>query len=281
MAPLKFLPRMGFKRGLRQLRTDLRRRLPVSPRKRQGEVADEAPHWIVCFYGVDRSLAHTAWGIKRHIFRPLERAGVRVTVVAHFNRITTGPDRIHLLNPDVLWVEPQNKANVATELSLVEGTSWINPDPMLAHFKVNLMHQLHSLSRVHEVLGWTGLQKADVVAALRADLQYLDDLDVAGIQERLMSDRADLITPIWERWRGGLNDRFAFLGPRAVRPVLMRRELVGAFIERNGYIHAEQLMAMAADGLRNDFTAMRAERVRANGRVKFEFFTPRIPPFDP
>lgn len=280
MTSMKFLPRVGFRRGLRQLRTGLRRRLPVAPRKRQGEVPGDAPHWAVCFYGVDQSLLWTAWGIARHIFRPLERAGVRVSVVAHFNRIGSGPDRIHLLNPDVLWVEPQDNAAIAAEMAALEGISWIDPDPARAHFKLNLAHQLHSLSRVHELLGMAGLLGADVVAAFRADLQYLDDLDVADIQGRLMAGEADLITPGWEQWRGGLNDRFAFLGPGAVRPVLMRRAMMGPYAAAHGHIQAERLLAFTAAeaGLRLGFTPMRAERVRGNGRVHFEYFPPERPP---
>lgn len=282
-------PRYYLGRIASQMRTQIRRRLPVASRPRPAGRRNDAPHWVVCFYGVDRSLAYTAWGLMRHVFRPLERAGVRVTVVAHFNRIDSLPagysgeervdftrDRIALLNPDVLWVEPQQDAAIAAEMQALDGIPWSNRAPRWANSKKYLAHQLHSLSRVHELIGMAGLGGADVFAALRPDLQFLDDLDVAGIQRRLMSGEVDFISPDWQKW-GGLNDRIGFMHAGALQPVMLRRSQMGPFAAAHGYIQSEPLLrfAVEAAGLRVGFTSLRAERVRGNGRVWFERFEPQ------
>ncbi|MGR3371533.1 MAG: hypothetical protein ACU0D1_01925 [Pseudooceanicola nanhaiensis] len=286
---LKRGPALYLGRAVSLSRTRIRRLLPVPQRRRcLPAPGSSRPHWVVCFYGVERSLKYTAYGIHRHIFRPLERAGVDVTVVAHFNHIERiggdysreggvrfDRDRVACLNPDLLWVERQHDAAIATELEGTEGVPWIIDTPLYANSKWNLLHQLHSLSRVADMIDTAGLSGADVFCALRADLQYIDDLDVAGIGGRIASGEADLITPDWQRWIG-LNDRFAFLGSRALGPVMRRREAVIGFTHEHGHIHAESLLrdvARDAD-LKLGFTPMRAERVRGTGWVRHEPFHP-------
>jgi hypothetical protein len=274
-------------RARSQSRSTIRRFLPVPVRRRLIPApGDSRTHWVVCFYGVDRSLRHTAYGIHRHLLQPLGRAGVSVTVIAHFNRIgaITGKyskeggvdfskDQVRLLNPDLLWVEPQTDAAIATEMLALEGVPWKIETALFSGAKKNLMHQLHSLGRVRDLVTLAGVANADVFCALRADLQYLDDLNVEQVQNDITSGRADLITPDWQRW-GGLNDRFCFFGKSALDHVLGRRALVERFAQENGYIHAEELLLHAAKtgNLRLGHTKMRAERVRGNGRVQFEPF---------
>lgn len=77
-----------------------------------------------------------------------------------------------------------------------------------------LLHKLHNLSQAHVLMRLASVGKVDVVAALRADLRYLDDLDMDQIAALIGRSEADLITPDWQN-RGGLNDRFAFMAPGA------------------------------------------------------------------
>lgn len=249
---------------------------------------------MLCFYGVERSLAYTAASIHRRIFRPLERAGVAVTVVAHFNRVPRilglysredrvdlSRDRVRLLDPDMLWIEPQSGGSIEAEAEVIRDIPWrlsgLSPSmyDRFAMAGTNLLHQLHSLSQAHALIQLAGLERVDVIAALRADIRYLDDLDVERIATQIGHGEADLITPDWQK-RGGLNDRFGFMNPSAVGPVLERRHDVAAFVADRGYIHAEELMYFTARraGLRLEHTPMRGERVRATGRVEWEDFEP-------
>lgn len=272
------------------LRNQIRRALPKPYRTRQLPEPDiKKPHWVLCFYGVDRSLKYTSYGIHRHLIAPLVRRGAAITVIAHFNQIDTiaghyskegavafRRDRISSLNPDILWVERQRDAAIDEEMQQLEGVDWGVRTPLFTGSKKNLMHQLHSLSRVSQLIQMADLHEPVVFALLRADLQYLDDLDVENIQDTLMSGQADIITPDWQKW-GGLNDRFAFVSPGAVHTILNRRSLAGEFGRKYGFIHAEKLLLFAAQSanLRHGFTSMRAERVRGTGRVAFESFSPQ------
>jgi hypothetical protein len=283
-------PKYYARQVFSNLRIHGRRLLPVQVRPRSViQKWEQTPHWVVCFYGVDRSLKYTAYSILRHIFRPLQRARVRVTVVAHFNQISKiaqgnskegnvdfTHDRIHLLNADVLWVEPQSDESIRHELQILEGVNWPISTPVFANAKWNLMHQLHSLDRVNTLVHTAGLGNADVFALLRADMQFLDDLDVEAIQRRILSDNIDVITPDWQKW-GGLNDRFSFLSRRSIEAIATRRRLVESFAKQHNVIHAERLLLHAAQqgNLNTDFTRMRAERVRGNGHVWFEPFSPQ------
>lgn len=269
------------------LRSHWRRMLPVPPRPRSNPAAgSDAPHWVVCFYGVDRSLKYTLYGIMQHVFKPLQAANVRVTVVTHFNRIErnadahSGETRVDFshdnarhLNSDILWMEPQRDASIAADLQTLESLPWISGMAIHDNSKWNLCHQLHSLDRVHDLIHMAGLQDADVFAVLRADLQYLDDLNVADIQQQILSGSADLITPNWMKW-SGLNDRFCFLSRDGLTPVLTRRRVLDAYRDASNSIEAEHLLAFTAAraGLKLGYTPMRAERVRGNGRVRHEDF---------
>lgn len=212
-----------------------------------------------------------------------------MTLVAHFNKIIRVPqssygkegnvdftrDHIRLIDPDLLWIEPQLDSGISVELEELKGVPWKIDNELFSNAKRNLLFQLHSLSRVHEMLMLASLAEADAYMLLRADLQYLEDIDPAFIEEKIQKDGIDLVTPDWQRW-GGLNDRFSFLSGRALTNILNRRRLVGEFSRIHGYIHAEELLHFAAEkaGLTMSYVPYRAERVRGNGRVQFEPFDP-------
>ncbi|MCH7524886.1 MAG: hypothetical protein IIC74_07740 [Bacteroidetes bacterium] len=173
----------------------------------------------------------------------------------------------------MLWVEKQNDDRISGELSDLDGIDFQPNSWIFSGLKKNLMHQLHSLSRIMEMIRLANLESAEVFAILRADLQYLDDLDAKKIHDSITQQKVDLITPSWQKW-GGLNDRFAFLSPRAIEPVLNRRNLVLDYAQQYGNINPEGLLLLVANknNPQLDETSMRAERVRGNGRVNFEPF---------
>ena len=268
-------------------RTWLRRFLPVAtrPRTLPGRNA-KGPHWVICFYGIDRSLKYTRYGIQRHVFGPLQRLGVSATVVCHFNHVEQtreiqerkpwvgqSQDRIADLNPDILWIEPQDETLIEQELRQLDGFGWRPGDQVAPDAKRNLLFQLHSLSRAFHLLETCNLAHADLFFLCRADLQFLDDLDVGEIEKAIVQDGVDILTPDWQKW-SGLNDRFCALSPRALSPIMNRRRLVGAFCKEYGHIHAETLLSYAVqqNDLRSGHISMRAERVRGTGRVRFEPF---------
>lgn len=287
-------PRYYLWRLRSQTRSLFRRLKPVPSRARRlPPPGSPRPHWLICFYGIDRALAHTIWGLHHHIFRPLAAAGMDVTLAVHFNqveriagayskegRVRLTQDRMALLNPDLALVEAQSEGHIAADMAALAGVPWRFDSPLFAGAIRNLCHQLYSLERVADLVAWAGPSRFDAVLALRADLQFLDDLQPAPLLAALRGG-VDLITPDWQLW-GGLNDRFAVLSPRAFHPISHRRQLLPAFAREKGYVHAEELLLYAARaaGLRLGFTPLRAERVRATGRVSFEIFAPERGPAD-
>jgi hypothetical protein len=279
-------PRYTLWRLRSQARSSFRRFKPSPLRARRlPQPGSPRPHWLICFYGIDRALAHTIWGLHHHIFRPLAAAGMDVTLAVHFNQVERiagayskeghvrlTKDRMALLNPDLALIEVQSDDHIAGDMAALSGVPWRFDSPLFAGAIRNLCHQLYSLSRVADLVSAAGVSRFDAVLALRADLQFLDDLDPLALLQSLQSG-IDLITPNWQLW-GGLNDRFAVLSPRAFQPLFHRRALLPAFARDKGYVHAEELLLYAARqaGLRLGFTPMRAERVRATGRVSFEIF---------
>jgi hypothetical protein len=234
---------------------------------------------LIGFFGLTRSLRHTAASISAAFYAPLRNAGIPVLSAGHFNlpaRITNArsnesgvvPDRTEagLLPLDLCWIEPQDDAAIAEELAIAGAF----PDPFADEYAsvANLCHQLRSLDQLWRLLTLFAPAADDLVLLLRPDLFYLDPLKPGRDLDPLLGGAADLIVPGWQNW-GGLNDRFAFATARAAEAYATRRRgFVDACLAMQG-IHSEGFLRFVADqaGLRVGQTALRAVRVRATGEV--------------
>ncbi|WP_077036411.1 hypothetical protein [Pelomonas sp. KK5] len=134
----------------------------------------------------------------------------------------------------------------------------------------NLIHQLHSLSRVtRRLAAW----EPDLVLYLRPDLRYEGGFAAAEFDSALRQPRR-CILPEWQWW-GGYNDRFALCGAEAYRAYGKRLEWALDYSERTGRpLHAERLLrhALRRGGASVRTTTLQAHRVRADGQVKQEDF---------
>jgi hypothetical protein len=234
---------------------------------------------LIGFFGITRSLRHTAGAIQANIYDPLRQAGITMLRAGHFNlpeRITNPrsgefnivPHRAEsdILNLDLCWVEPQEASAIATEFNVARRF----PDRFGDQYSslANLCHQLRSLERLWSLLQLLGVAETDLVLLLRPDLLYRDRLDPAIDLAPLLEGRADLIVPGWQSW-GGLNDRFAFCTVRSAQIYATRARLfIDACSELKG-MHAETFLHFVATchRLRVGFTDLRAIRVRADGRI--------------
>ena len=234
---------------------------------------------LIGFFGLTRSLPHTAGAIRRHFYEPLRQAGITSLRAGHFNlpdRITNPrseefgivPDRAEsgLLELDLCWIEPQLGSAIAAEFTVARRF----PDLFGDEYRslANLCHQLRSLQRLWSLLQLLGVADGDLVLLLRADLLYLDRFDPAMHLAPLLEGRADLIVPDWQSW-GGLNDRFAFCTARSARIYTTRLRLFTDACRERGGMHAETFLGFVAacHQLRVGLTDLRAVRVRADGRV--------------
>ena len=234
---------------------------------------------FIGFFGLTRSLRHTAGAIRTGIYEPLQSAGITTLRAGHFNvpaKITNPrsgefgiiPERAEsaLLELDLCWVEPQNDTVIEAEFKVARGF----PDSYGDGYRsvANLCHQLRSLERLWSLLQMLGVTDSDLVVLLRPDLLYLDCLDPVSDFAPLLEGRADLIVPGWQSW-GGLNDRFAFCTGRAARIYATRIRLFSEACRTSGGMHAETFLRVVAicHGLRVESTDLRAIRVRANGQI--------------
>ena len=234
---------------------------------------------LVGFFGITRSLRHTAASIQANFLEPLRQAGITTLRVGHFNlperlsnprsgEFDVGLDRGEsaLLRLDLCWVEPQSDDAIGAELAVARGF----PDGFGDQYRslVNLCHQLRSLERVWSLLRLGGVGEDDLVLLLRPDLLYLDRLDPDRQLAPLRNGRADLIVPRWQSW-GGLNDRFAFCTARGARIYATRFRLFADSCREMGGMHAETFLHFVASchRLRVGLTDLRAVRVRADGGV--------------
>jgi hypothetical protein len=138
------------------------------------------------------------------------------------------------------------------------------------HSLTNLMLQLHSL---HEVTQRAATFEPDLVMFARPDLLYQEPLPPEHIAH-VLAHPDEVLLPRWESW-GGFNDRFALAGARAYRAYGGRLLLADHYCERTGRpLHSESFLryalAFAAVPVRP--IAMRATRVRVDGRLEWEDF---------
>jgi hypothetical protein len=234
---------------------------------------------LIGFFGITRSVRHTARAIHANFYAPLREAGLTTMRAGHFNlperidnprsgesNIVTDRSESELLGLDLCWVEPQTASAITAEYDVARGF----PDAFGDQYRslANLCHQLHSLERLWSLLQLLGPADDDIVLLLRPDLLYLDRLDPTTHLAPLRQGRTDLIVPGWQAW-GGLNDRFAFCTVRTARVYATRRRLfVDACREMRG-MHAEMFLHFVAScyRLRVGLTDLRAVRVRGDGRI--------------
>jgi hypothetical protein len=234
---------------------------------------------LIGFFGLTRSLRHTAGSIHDAFYEPLLRAGIPVLSAGHFNLPDTIdnprsgefgiiPDRTEssLLNLDLCWIEPQARINVETPVAV--GRAF--PDGFGDGYRSleNLVQQLRSLERLWTMLQLFGVAGDDLLLLLRPDLFYFDRLDPIRDLRPILDGSADLIVPGWQGW-GGLNDRFAFCNRRGAQAYATR---LAAFLDgclAMGGMHSERFLQFVAQrqGLRVAHTSLRAARVRANGQI--------------
>lgn len=230
----------------------------------------------VGFFGITRSLRHTAPDIHAKILAPLQASGLSHRIYGHFhqpkmiNNPRTGefglradPGERALLPFDRLSTDPQDDSLIAPWLSLATAS----PDLLQDGYASvrNLCFQLRSLAVLWDLI-LAGEEEAPWVLFLRPDLRYLDALDIPELARLMLREGADLAIPDWHGW-GGLNDRFALASPRGAAVYARRGDFIAAHMQAHGGLHAETLLAHAVTraGLRITPLPARALRIRAGG----------------
>ncbi len=240
-----------------------------------------APRIALGFFGLDRfpSICHPT--IVRHVIEPARAFG-RVTLLGHFN-VPSRIDNRHgtelamvfrpqpsLLDLELTWNEAQPDAPPVW-MHFAHDVPFLNQTDPGAVMRTNAMWQLWSLQRL-----WTMIRlaaaDADLVILSRADLQYLDPLDVPAVAARVRTGAA-IITPNWHQHRGR-NDRIAVCTMAGAEVYCQRVEAAMEYCRRYEHFHPESVLRFAIDASRlpEAFLATRANRVRATGAIVQENF---------
>jgi SAM-dependent methyltransferase len=246
-----------------------------------------APRCFVGFFGINRSLRWTFDSIRQSIFEPLDAFGCETVRAAHFNcpdvvhsprsgefNIPLDMSGIEQLGLQTCWPEPQLAENISRYLPIVLDTSLGGDPDGDGAARKNVLHQLHSLRRLAQLIALAGESDYDVYCLLRADLMYVDPMPVAEIFDLIAVQGVDVVTASWHRW-GGANDRFAFCSRRGAAVYLNRIDWLRHYCLSTSGFQSESLLRYAFDqsGLRSGFTGMRAKRVRATGAIRDEDFS--------
>ena len=237
------------------------------------------PKIAIGFFGLARSLKWTLPSIKENIIEPARELG-DVRLFAHLyqqNHITNprsgendplDPDEYRLLECDEVRLEEPGKCleGARYEWVLSHGDAFHDGGKSLA----NLIHQLHSLQVVGEIIdAW----KPNVVILARPDLHYHDNLSHL-IRKHLKRSSLSLSLPDWQ-WYGGYNDRFAVCGSLASKCYSNRLALVPRYLKKTGGpLPAERFLrfCLNENGVCVYSAAVQASRVRANGQMVNEDF---------
>ncbi len=254
---------------------------PLPAQSRPG--AQARPKLAVCFFGITRSLRYTLPSITANVLAPLQQRG-DVRVYAHFFQQTeidnprTGekgaldPSEHRLLKADRLVLEAPGPGSVTASFDKIApfGDYWRDDFRSLR----NLLHQLHSLDAVTEMVLADGI---DICVFCRPDLRYHDSFDFA--LRRALAVSGPLVQlPWWQPWHA-MNDRLAIAsGPAAIAAYGRRGRLALEYCQtRNLPLHAERLVQYALEqaGIPVRRIPLRAGRIRFDGtEVKEDFRHP-------
>lgn len=234
----------------------------------------------VAFFGITRALGVTIGSIRENIVAPARSVTPEVRLFGHLyaqDRIDNprsheagqlDPEEYRLLELDEIEREAPGLCLAEHDF---EGLKAFD-DPWKDGFVSvrNLVHQLHSLRRVTLMaLAWN----PDVVIFARPDLYYHGP--VTPWLNALAETRDDCaMVPDWSNW-DGFNDRFAIVrGAGAIRAYGTRIDRLIEYCRRGKRPHAEKFLKFALAEISVQEIPLHGSRVRSNGMVVVEDFTP-------
>ncbi|MEM9355029.1 MAG: hypothetical protein AAGB04_02350 [Pseudomonadota bacterium] len=234
----------------------------------------------LAFFGITRSLHKTFPSIEREIIEPLRRS-FDVSVYCHFfdlkfvrNERTREFGELNvsdaeLLKPKrIVLEEPETclKAWPTEDLKSFGSSDGDNYKSL-----ENLIHQLHSLNRVSDLVLDDNF---DICWFLRPDLVYSDEL-LSVTEAGLLKAEPRVYLPDWESW-GGFNDRFALcVGKDAIEAYGKRVVSMLNFCrETRRPLSGELLLKYRLQKSQVKVVAVRskASRLRITGYLKSEHF---------
>jgi len=234
----------------------------------------------IVFFGITRSLRFTLDSITRNVIAPARALTANVGLFGHFyhqdkiHNPRSGesgpldPEEYRLLPLDRIELEPPGKclADYPVEDLMRNGDFWKDKFRSFS----NLVHQLHSLHRA-SLLAKTS--RPDIVIFARPDLHYLNPVS-PWLRDLAEDPAPKVLVPDWAQW-GGLNDRLALVrGADSIAAYGLRAGVMLDYCADGSMLHSEQLLKHALTGHAVRMIPLHASRVRSDGRVVIEDFSP-------
>lgn len=236
------------------------------------------PKIAICFFGITRALKLTLPSIEDFILAPARARG-DVRIFGHLydlprienprsgESVDMDPDEHKLITWDHLEREKPGACLDQWNFEGLKrhGDKWRDDFVSMR----NLVHQLHSLQRVHDMAGEFA---PDIIIFVRPDMRYGDSLGPV-IDRALAAEKPTVYLPFWQAWFG-YNDRFAVINNADLARRYARRiEQADAFcVDQNYMLHAERLVRFVLRDAQVETIDVRAWRVRATGEEHNENF---------
>ena len=237
----------------------------------------------VIFFGIVRSLDSTIASIRRNIYDCNQDVSLFTLASLNLPSVISNPrsgeagivprhDELFRLGADFYALAPQDDAAIAPYLAAAQR----HPDLFENDWASirNLLHQLASLQRAWTVCT-TVLGGFDHYLFVRPDLEYLGEIRI-GTLVSAFHGTGNIALPVWNSW-GGFNDRFALADAAAAQHYAERLTLVDRYCATRS-LHGEMFLGYALErgGCKVSALPVRAQRIRADGRVHQENFEAKV-----
>ena len=250
---------------------------------------------LLC-YGLPRSLRFTIHSIRSNVISPLQNVDVQVDTFVHTFRhrhpisnrrsqelnVKLDNDEWKLLQPTNVSIEEvesvlHDQRGLLNKLKRY-GDAWRDGFSSLERYLLGL-HSAQYVTRMAEQQH----KSYDGAILIRGDLLFYDPLDVRLFAQALRMNT--IVIPAWQSWFG-LNDRFMYGAFNEILRYGGRVEHVMSFCSQTGQpFHSEKFLYWISVNSELAFvkqklllcTKQRAARVRADGRIHDENFTPNTP----
>lgn len=241
----------------------------------------------ICFFGLSRSLPYTVDSLKKNLFDVLTKNNIQYDIFVHTYTLATltnkrsgeqnvpiRSDEFHLLGQLKEFLKTE-QADFDASIDFEHYKQFKDPWGDQWSSMKNLLRQLHSLYRVTEL--WNNADKKyQVVFYVRPDLLMFSTLDISNVLSLANESSKVLFTPQFHQY-GGLNDRFAYGTPEAMK-WYGNRYLAAHEYAKNNSLHSETFLKyiMSVDNVKLNYTNIKFGRVRANGVLWEQYLRGKI-----
>ena len=236
----------------------------------------------VCFYGINRSLKHTASSIQMNLLDPISLAGYDLDLFYHTYNLSVidnprskevrqklDPSGFNILGSYV----DSDITSQEDFMAMFDLRDWImhDKDNWNDDFKSlkNLACQLNSIDSCCNLID-SSRQRYNFVMFARPDLLYLNSVNMSQIEAYLSSNERVWVLPEFQDLDTFWNDRFVVASHDDIQPWCHRMRYAKDFMrEKNQTVHSEMLVKYVGEteGIQKRAIDLKVVRVRADGMI--------------